>query len=111
MKKRLSIACLCLLPLSAAAYLLYSLETYYRWVHNDSGFWVCAYCLFAFFISLVLWEKNKAAGKHVTCIFLVSVAILAGVYYVGTRIPFCVECDHVTAEELGFLKHWIKPIY
>ncbi len=69
MKKRLSITYLCLLPLSAATCLFYSLEIYYRYVHNESGFLVCAYCLIAFFISLVLWKKNKAAGKYVTCIF------------------------------------------
>ena len=41
MKKALPVIILCLLPLSAAAYLFYCLETYYSGVHNDSGFVMC----------------------------------------------------------------------
>lgn len=41
MKKALPVIILCLLPLSAAAYLFYCLETYYSVVHNDSGFVMC----------------------------------------------------------------------
>ena len=110
MKKALPVILLCLLPLSAAAYLFYCLETYYSVVHNDSGFIVCTYSILVFLITLILWLKNRASNKYLTVLFAVSTLILCGVFYVGNRIPFCVECDHVTAADLGFLTHWITPI-
>ena len=40
---------------------------------------------------------------------LIPLAMLAFVFYVGNKIPFCVVCEEVTAEDLGFLTHWISP--
>lgn len=109
MKKPLPIIIQCLLPLSAVAYLLYCLETYESVVHNDCTFYIWGYCFFAFIFSLVLWLNNRKTQKYSTLIFIPSSFILCGVIYVANKIPFCVVCDHVTAEDLGFLIHWIKP--
>ena len=50
-------------------------------------------------------RKNRFS----TAIWIASTVVLAFVLYTGSRIPFCVECDQVTAEDLGFLIHWIRP--
>lgn len=109
MKKPLPIIIQCLLPLSAVAYLLYCLETYESVVHNDCTFYIWVYCFLVFIFSLVLWLKNRKNQKYSTLIFIASSFILCGVIYVANKIPFCVVCDYVTAEDLGFLIHWIKP--
>lgn len=110
MKKWLSMIALCLLPLSLVAYLFYSLETYNSVTHNECGASICMCSVIAFLISLYLWNRIQKTAKYATAIFIVSSLILCGVYYVGTKIPFCVICDGVTAEDLGFLTHWIDPM-
>ena len=110
MKRIMPVILLCLLPLSAAAYLIYSLETYNSVVHNDCGALICFYCIISFIISLIVWAKNRSATKYITYIFIVSTLMLCGIFYVGNKIPFCVECDHVTADDLGFLVRWISPV-
>ena len=109
MKKAISCAILLLPPVSAAALLLHCLETYAQVTHNESALLVQFYCLLGFLAVAVLWFINRKKGRAITGLALLSVLMLAGVYYVGGKIPFCVECDHVTAEELGFLIHWISP--
>lgn len=110
MKRFMPAITLCLLPLSAVAYLIYSLETYNSVVHNDCGALICFYCAISFIASLIIWRKNKSTIKYTTFIFIASTLILCGVFYIGNKIPFCVVCDHVTAEDLGFLVHWISPM-
>ena len=110
MKKTLPVVMLCMLPLSAVIFLFYCLETYNSIVHNDSGFFVCLYSVFMFIVSLIIWLKNKSYNKCLTFVFAVATAVLCAVFYFGNKIPFCVECEHVTAEDLGFLIHWIAPI-
>ena len=109
-KRILPIFFLCLIPLSALALALYCLETYDQVVHNDSGFFVCGYCILAFLISFPSWLLAKKSIRCATAIWIVSTVILAFVFYVGMKIPFCVECDRVTAEDLGFLTYWITPM-
>ena len=109
-KKILTVFFFCLIPLSALALALYCLETYDQVVHNDSGFFVCGYCILAFLFSFPIWLLAKKTVRYATVIWIVSTVILAFVFYVGTIIPFCVECDKVTAEDLGFLIYWIKPV-
>jgi len=108
MGKFLLIIIMCLLPLSAVAYLIYSLETYNTVVHNECGANICIHCVHMFFLSLIIWAKYKKTGKYITCVFVVSALVLCGVFYVGTRIPFCPVCDGVTGEDLGFLARWIS---
>lgn len=108
-KKILPLFFLCAIPLSALALTLYCLETYDRVVHNDASIFVCGYSILAFFVSLPFWLVAKKTTRWATAVWIVSTAILAFVFYVGMKIPFCVVCDHVTAEDLGFLIHWITP--
>ena len=109
-KKLVFTIILCLLPLAAVANLFYSLETYYSVVHNECGVKICFRCVIAFIISLIIWVKYKSTAKYMTWIFILSTVILCAVFYVANKIPFCVVCDQVTAEDLGFLTHWISPL-
>ena len=111
MKKNvISAVILCALPLSAISYLFYCLETYYEVVHNDSAALIGFYCIITFIISTEIWRRNRKANRSLTAIWGLSTLVLILVLLIGNRIPFCVECDQVTAEDLGFLIHWIKPI-
>lgn len=110
MKKHLiSLIFLSACPISALALTLYCLETYNDTTHNDSGFFICVYSVLAFLIATIIWACIKKSCKYATTAWIISTAILVFVFYVGCKIPFCVVCDHVTAEDLGFLIHWIKP--
>lgn len=114
MKKRfdclhLSVMILGYIPISAVMFLLQKLASYENKVHNDAGFYVCVYSLLCLVVSFFVWLKARKVCDYATVIWLISVAVLAFVFYVGDKIPFCVVCDQVTAEDLGFLIHWIKP--
>jgi len=106
----ISIIIMILLPLSALGLLYYSLETYTRTVHNDSGFLVGAHAIGCIAVTAVLWLKLRKKGKKFTVIAAISLAVLAFVLIVAEKIPFCVECDQVTKEDLGFLTYWIPPM-
>lgn len=99
-----------LLTLSAAALLLYELETYYEVTHNEAAFTVCFYTVQAALITGLLLYKYQNAFKAYKYVCGACMVILVFVFFLGNRIPFCVECDQTTAEELGILKYWIKPI-
>ena len=110
MKKQIfSTTLLCLIPISALALTLYCLETYDQVVHNESGLLVCAYGLLSLLICTRIWLRARKENRYMTLFFLLAAAVLVFVVYVGTKIPFCVVCDRVTAEDLGFLIHWIQP--
>lgn len=110
MKKRsLSTIILCAIPLSALALVFYCLETYNEAVHNESSFFVCGYSVIAFIISTLIWHRTKKTNRGATVTWIISAVVLMLVFYVGSKIPFCVVCDRVTAEDLGFLIHWIQP--
>lgn len=98
-----------LLPLTALAYLYYSLETYTLVVHNDAGFLISVYVAACLFALVVLWEKSRGRGMRFNVMAVAALMVLMFVFAVAQKIPFCVECDHVTAEELGFLTRWIPP--
>lgn len=100
---------LCIIPLSALALTLYCLETYYEVVHSEASILVCGYSVLAFAVSTLIWYRMKTVSRCSTVIWIVSTIVLVFVFYVGSKIPFCVVCDHVTAEDLGFLIHWIQP--
>ena len=99
-----------LLPEIAAAYLLYSLETYGRVVHSDASTAVSLIALICTFIEFKIWRKVRKQLKAFTVIAILAAVVLIGVMYVAGKIPFCVECDQVTADDLGFLTHWITPL-
>lgn len=110
MKKQfVPVLLLCLIPISALALTLYCLETYDQVVHNESGLLVCGYSLLAFLICTCIWLRVRKSNRHLTAIWFLAAAVLVFVFYMGTKIPFCVVCDQVTAEDLGFLIHWIQP--
>ena len=109
MKKYIFTFILCLIPISAIGLLLYCLETYNNVVHNESGLLVCAYAVMAFVLSSVISLCNRKSIKRLAVIWIISTAILVFVFYTGAKIPFCVVCDRVTADELGFLIYWIQP--
>ena len=113
MKKRIPlIAALCALPLLGGIWLLHCLETYNATpAHSNSAGFISVYCLAAIISAAIIWWKNRKFGKIVTVVWLLSTLILLFVLLTCERIPFCVECDHTTAEDLGFLIHWIKPLY
>ena len=100
---------LCLLPVSAVLLTLYRLETYESVVHNDSSFYVCCYSIIAFIISTIIYLRIMKENRFSHGIWILSTVVLAFVYYVGSKIPFCVVCDQVTADDLGFLIYWITP--
>lgn len=108
-RQKLAIILLCVLPLSAVALALYSLENYHNTVHNDASFYVCLYCVAAFVVSTVVWRYAKKHNRGASVLWCISAAVLGFVFYVGSKIPFCVVCDRITAEDLGFLTHWIQP--
>lgn len=110
MRKILPIFLLCVIPISALALVFRCLETYYETVHNESSFLVCSYSIIAFAVSTFIWFRVKKANRYSTPIWILSAMILVFVFYVGSKIPFCVVCDGVTAEDLGFLIHWIQPV-
>ena len=100
---------LCAIPLSALALTLYCLKTYDKTVHNESAALVCMYSVIALIVSTWIWHRTKRFNRGATAIWLLSVVMLVLVFYTGSKIPFCVVCDQVTAEDLGFLIHWIQP--
>ena len=100
---------LCVIPLSAIALALYCLETYYDVIHNESSFLVCCYSVIAFVFSTVIFLCLMKEKRYCIWIWILSTIVLAFVFYVGCKIPFCVVCDQVTAEDLGFLIYWIHP--
>ena len=99
-----------ILPLSALGFLFYSLETYHKTVHSDAGFTVGLHALGCMAVNIILWLKMRKKGKAFSIIAAFSLVALAFVLYTAEKIPFCVECDQVTADDLGFLIHWITPI-
>ena len=54
-------------------------------------------------------EKQKISWGVIVCAVL-SLAVCIAAYSVAVKIPTCVECDHITTEELGFLSRWISGI-
>ncbi len=51
---------------------------------------MCLLPLFAVYLLFYSFETYNSV-KYMTCIFVVSTLILCGVFYVGSKIPFCVE--------------------
>ena len=99
-----------LLPCLAALNLHNALENYHAVVHNDSAFLVQALCLICAVAEFVIWKRNRKKHCAYTVFLAIALALLAVVFHIGGKIPFCVECDRVTAEDLGFLTKWITPI-
>lgn len=111
MKKHIfPIGFLCIIPISAVTLVIYCLETYYETVHNESSFLIMIYCFIAFIVSTIIWINIRKEHRCVTIIWIISTVMLILAFYVGNKIPFCVECDRVIAEDLGFLIHWIRPV-
>ena len=109
-RKIMCLIIMILLPLTALGLLYYCLETYSQTVHNDSGTLVGAHAVGCLIINFILWLKNRKQGRIFSIIAAASLVLLVFVLFVAEKIPFCVECDRVTAEELGFLTRWITPI-
>ena len=109
-RKIICLIIMILLPLTALGYLYYSLETYHRVVHSDAGFLVGAHAAGCLIINFILWLKNRKQGRIFSVIAAAMLVLLIFVLWVASKIPFCVECDQVTAEDLGFLTHWITPV-
>ncbi len=109
-RKTICLIIMILLPLTALGLLYYCLETYAQTVHNDSGFLLGMHAAGCIAVNFILWLKNRREGKIFSIVAVFSLLALAFTLYVAEKIPFCVECDHVTAEELGFLTYWITPI-
>ena len=105
----ISIIIMILLPLTALGYLYYCLETYTQVVHNDSGTLAGAHAVGCMVVNFILWMKMRRKGRIFSIIAAAALFLLIFVLWVASKIPFCVECDHVTADDLGFLIHWIEP--
>ena len=56
-------------------------------------------------IYTVRFVKRKAWGA--LSVTLVCLALSGAVLYVSWHIPLCVECQHLTKADLGFLCRWI----
>ena len=110
LKKFFAIFFLCLIPLAMLALLYFNLETYYdEGAHNECGTLLCIDAAIAFVVCSVIALCNRRRGKAILITWVASTLVLAFVFYVGNKIPFCVVCEEVTAEDLGFLTHWISP--
>lgn len=109
LKKFFAIFFLCLIPLIMLAFLYFDLETYKEITHNECGAFLCIESALAFVICSVIALCNRRRGKAILITWVASTLVLAFVFYVGNKIPFCVVCEEVTAEDLGFLTHWISP--
>ena len=103
------------LAVLAPLILWYELEHYYA--HSDvgslsemismAGIGVGVWMLYTNIKAAVKKETHKLGWAAVGCAAL-AIAVCIAVYSVAVRIPHCVECDHITTEELGFLSHWIS---
>ena len=71
---------------------------------------MCFYTALASLITGFLYYKNKDSFKAYKYVFGACAVVLILVFYLGNKIPFCVECDQTTAKDLGILTYWIKPI-
>lgn len=110
LKKFFAIFFLCAIPLAMLAFLYFNLETYYdEDAHNECGTLLCIDAALAFVTCSVIALCSRRRGKAILITWIASTLVLAFVFYVGSKIPFCVVCDQVTAEDLGFLTHWISP--
>lgn len=98
-----------LLPITALLYLYYILETYTQTVHNECGFFVSAYAVACLIALMILFLKSRKKGIRYAVVAALSLLVLLFVLCIAEKIPFCVQCDQVTAEELGFLTYWIPP--
>lgn len=104
-----SLAIIILLTLSAVAFLIYNLETYYEFVHGDQSTLVCAYTIFIALVTGLIYMTRRNSFRSYKTVYAVCSVILFLVFLLGRRIPFCVECEQTTARELGILRFWIKP--
>ena len=109
LKKFFALFFLCLIPLVMLAFLYFDLETYKEITHNECGAFLCIESALAFVVCSVIALCNRRRGKAILITWVASTLVLAFVFYVGNKIPFCVVCEDVTAEDLGFLTHWIAP--
>ena len=105
MKKHTAYILFLALPLSALLFLLYCLETYTG--HTDTAFYVVLYCALALAVSAFVWHRSKASVPYATAFWLMAATVLILTLCTAFKIPFCTVCDNTTAEELGFLIHWI----
>lgn len=110
MKKMVCGGAMLILPVIAAGYLLYSLENYGRVVHSDASMMVTLVALICAFFEYAIWARCRKRHFAYTAIALLAAVVLVIVIYIAGKIPFCVEYDHVTAEDLGFLTRWIAPM-
>lgn len=107
--KTISLIVMILLPLTALGLLYFCLETYTQTVHNDSSTIIGLHALGCIAVNFILWLKSRRCGKIFSIIAFFSLILLVFVLWVAGKIPFCVECDQVTQEDLGFLTRWIPP--
>lgn len=109
MKRFFALFFLCVIPLAMLGNLYVSLETYNEITHNECGSILCVEAAVAFVLCTVIAFCNRLRGRAIRIAWIASALVLAFVFYVGNKIPFCVVCEQVTAEDLGFLTHWILP--
>ena len=88
---------------------LLCLKTYAMRTHSEDALFVCGYCIVAFVISTIIFAVKRREERFAPVAWIFSTLVLAFVFYVGTKIPFCPVCDKVTEEELGSLIYWITP--
>ncbi len=95
--------------------LWWELENYHMHYGTGTLTWICAaigicingYTLFKNIRAAV--RKGSVSISEIIC-SLISLIVCIAVCIVANKIPSCVECDHITSEELGFLSRWIKGI-
>lgn len=95
--------------------LWYELENYH--MHYGTGMLTSLCTLVGICINAYTFIKNiRAAVKkkspnlaEMIC-SLIALIVCIAVFAAAQKIPVCVECDHLTSEDLGFLSRWIKGI-
>ncbi len=105
--KALAYALPVLLPLAAALIVQYNLAQYQA--HEEPyGFvmfliaWFGGIYLIAMCVRFI---RRRRWGM--SALQLASILALVAVFALYMKIPLCPECDHTTAEDLGFLIKWI----
>lgn len=92
-----------------SAYALVDALVNYR-AHSDSGFGALMIAVVGIILTFLYAEHALAHKKYRTLAALaLPAAVLVAVILIAYKIPNCPECDHTTAEDLGFLTKWIQP--
>ena len=104
MKKAFGLLSALLPAVLSVAALGYDLYTYAPHYEGGAGL-ISLICLIVCLTGFVRTARRRQKRMFV---WLLSLAICTGALILAEQIPFCPECDQVSREDLGILRHWIN---